>query len=542
MSKNFNLLLLHFPIIDRHPRTWICMKGPDLKNLCKELEQSVLKNQDWTRERASKEVSKRLNCSKGVIKRILQGKCEFYPIPVILELSKFSRSRKKILVDIEKNIESLKVNSASAKPIKAVRRINENLAKILGAFMADGSFSMQTIIEAKQMQDLDNIKRYLKKLQVRFSEGKATSRNKYYMGIQINKDNLKIMNEMIDYLHCPTQTHYSIELTEEYKDNVKSFKDWVKSEFDISPNRFAKMKQNAWRIIFSNKILARYLMTFFDVKPGPKTYDAFESKVLQQSTLGVRRAFAKGVLMFDGCVTKQNKISLDIRSKNLFESIKEIWEKDKIKFGERIYTRKHTGYYIREKSQNFFKLSTTERNRKSKLLMYFEKNTQKWKLLQWLAGDTTHTPIIKTGSGLSHDKILLVLKRIKLCDARFLENHFGCGHSTIRNYLKVLQNQGRIDLSNKPDSINDCVHKNTTVLLKKRFHKLLFKKIKEKLGTDKNFASFLDIKKGTLSAWRTRKNRMPVYILKEMCEVLNLDFNEASKNIAKTDREIAKII
>ena len=59
---------------------------------------------------------------------------------------------------------------------------------------------------------------------------------------------------------------------------------------------------------------------------------------------------------------------------------------------------------------------------------------------------------------------------------------------------------------------------------------------------DKNFAEFLVIQKGTLSAWRVRKNRIPFYMLKKMCESLELDLGKALTKVAKTDREIVEII
>jgi len=160
MSKKFNLSLLH-QSIDTHPRSWICLKGLRLKRLINRLEKDVLKSQGYCRESLSKKLSARLHCSYGVIKRILQGKSEFYPIPIILELSKMSSNRRRVLKNIKENIEYLKVNSASAKPIRAVSQLSENLAKILGAFMADGSLSIQIVIAAPCLEDLKTIKKQI---------------------------------------------------------------------------------------------------------------------------------------------------------------------------------------------------------------------------------------------------------------------------------------------------------------------------------------------------------------------------------------------
>lgn len=529
MSKKFNLLLLHSPM-DVHPRTWICLKGVKLRTIFKKLEREVIKNRGWCREKLSREIANRLHCCHNTIKRVLRRESEFYPIPIILKLLRYSKNKKKFLKKFKKNIEYLKVNSASAKVVKAVYKLNENLAKILGAFMADGSLSIQVVFAAPNLKDLKEVKSKLKRLKICYSIGYAPSRNQYYVSIRVNKNNYKLLNKVCSSHRYLTQTHYGIELSDEYRDNVEAFVKWIKDEFDINPNRFEK-RGNAWRVSFSNKILARYLMTFFKIKPGPKTSSAFEPKIIETSNLNTRKAFARGVLMFDGCVSIDKKILLSVRSKNLLNSIGKIWKEDKINFG------KATNCKRKEKT-----LFTTAENRKEKLLEYFEENTQKWKLLKWLSGDLTQTPVSKYKSSLSLEKVLKVLQKIKCCDAIFLKNYFKCSHSIVRTYLKILRDQGKIRLTNRPRYINECVDKNAMVLLKNKFHTLVFKEIREKFKKDKNFAEFLKVNKATLSAWRVRKNRIPLYVLEKMCRVLNINFNRISRNIIKTDREIAEVI
>lgn len=539
MSKKFNLLLLHQPG-DIHPRTWICLKNPELKTIVEDLEKDILENRGWCREKLSKEIANRLRCSRTVIKWILQGRREFYQISIIFELLKFSKNRKKFLKEVKKDIEYLKVNSASAKPVRAVYRLNENLAKILGAFMADGSLSIQVVIAAPYSKNLEEIEKRFTKLRIRYSTGNAPSRNQYYISIQANGNNFKLLNKVIHSFHPLTQTHYSIELSDEYKDNVEAFIKWIKDEFNITPNRFEK-RENAWRVSFSNKILARYLMTFFGVKPGLKAYSAFEPKIIEKSNLKFRKAFARGVLMFDGCVTGEKKISFGTVSRNLFTSIKQIWEKDNIKFGQSISERMDS--YNPRRSYTLFTLSTIVENQKEKLLKYFEPGTQKWKLLNWLYGDLNYTPILKTNSFLSLEKIMKILQKTKICDTFFLKNYFGYhSYSHVRSYIKILKDQGKIKLSNRPSSISKYASKNTTLLLKNKFHKLLFKKIRERFKKDQNCAKFLEIHKATFSAWRVRKNRIPLHILEKICKVLNLNFNKVFTNVEKTDREIVEII
>lgn len=538
MSKKFNLLSLH-QLEDVHPRTWICLKGPRLQIICKNLEKEILKDQGWCREKLSKEIAYRLKCAHTTVKQTLLGKHEFFPIPIITELLKLSKNKEKISKEIKNNIKYLKVNSASAKPIRAIYELNENLAKILGAFMADGSLSIQVVIAAYNYNDLEKAKSKLRGLKIHYSTGIAPSRNQNYISVQANKNNFQTLKKVLSSLNYLIQTHHSIELSDEYKDSVEAFVEWIKKEFDIIPNRFEK-RRNAWRVSFQNKILSRYLMRFFEVKPGPKAYYAFEPKIIKRSNLKLRRAFAKGVLMFDGCVTKDRKISLGTVSRDLSNSIKQIWKEDNIKFRESISER---GCYSKlNKNYILFTISTTAKNKKEKLLKYFEVHTQKWKLLNWLSGNLNYIPIIKEDYSLSLEKVFKFLQKTKVCDVIYLKNHFQCAHTTMYTYLRVLKNQGKIKLSNQPSKLNNYVSENTTIFLRDKYHQLLFKNIRKKFGRDKNFIKFIGIHKATFSSWRVKKNRIPVDILREICKILDLNFNKISKNIKEADREIAEII
>lgn len=529
MSIEFNLLELHSPD-DIHPRTWICIKGKKLETILKSLEKEVLLLHKLTRESLSREISSTLGCALGVVKQTLHGRGGTYAIPIVLELLKKSRYKNKFLKEIKKNIEFLKVNSASSKPIRAVTTLTPTLAKILGAFMADGSLSVQLIIASSDKKELLKVIPTLDKLICKYSIGASIARKQHYIAVQINKTNLDIVEKLKKFESLFLQHHYAIELTEEYKDNVDAFNRWLYEFFSIEPTSFYK-QNNAWRTIFSNKILARYLINFFDVIPGPKSYTAHEPISIKKSSLHIRRSFAQGVLMFDGCVTKAGKMSLCIKSRLLYESIKEIWTKDNINSGGG--TNKRNEWHI----------TTIEKNNKDKFYKYFEKNTQKNKLLKWIAGDTDSTPIINQNSShLSTVKLLDTLKEVKSCDISFLEKTFNRRQVTITYYLRILKNQGKIRISNTPREIANNITVTTSVLLKRDTHMLVFKKIREKFITDKNLSNILQIKKGTFSAWRKRKNRIPLLTLKEICSLIELDFALIKNQIDNTDRKIVELV
>ncbi|MDO8590864.1 MAG: hypothetical protein Q7R65_02700 [bacterium] len=500
-----------------------------MKTLIRELENEVLKNQKLTRESLSRELAQKFLCTNGVIKRILQGKCVFFPIPIILELTKRSRRKKTFLSRIKNDIEFLKINSASAKPIRAVRKLTRNLAKIIGAFMADGSLSVQIIFSAPTKGKLAKIQRKIVRLKIKSSFGYSKARKEHYISLQVNTKNIKTIQGLQNFSGLRIQTHYNIELTEEYKDNVEAFNKWIKEAFYIKPTNFQQRK-NAWRTIFSNKIIARFLMQFFEVIPGPKTYTAYEPVRVQKASLGIRKSFARGVLMFDGCVTKSGRITLSSKSQKLASAIKEIWMKDNIAHG-----------VMKKNKRDEWIVYTTSKNLNADLLDYFEPNTQKRKLLHWINGNNRIRPVIKKNLALSATKILLLLKKIKSCDISFLERHFKKRYTSIRHYLKILKNQKKIRISTRPSVWSHHINEKATVYLGEPTHNMFFAKIKEKLNLGKNAASILGVHKATFSAWKLKKNRIPVEILRQLCPLLNINFENLTKNITQTDRDIVEL-
>jgi len=524
MSNKFNLLLLNDESLDKHPRSWICIKGKGIKEIVSKIESTILFNNKINREKLSKIIAKNLDCNYVSIKNLLRGNSNFYPIPIILTLCKLSKKEKEFKIKIHNKIEYLKVNSASSKPIKSVKELSENLAKIVGAFCADGSLGMQFVISSKEKSKLIKLRK-LRKIK------KSPSRNEYYIPLQVNKDNYNEMLEMSgENKKFQIQTHYNLELTDEHKSSVDAFNKWLNEEFEIKPTTFYN-KENAWRTIFSNKILSRYLIKFFDILPGYKTDIIDEPKIIKNSNLKIRKEFAKGVLMFDGCVTKSKKIMFSSLSPYLANSIRDILTKDNLEVGTSINNRgEHTVY-------------TFVNNKPDKLLEYFEKGTKKWELLMWLNNQNFKSEQITYKKDLYEtNNIFELLKKVGVCDAEFLMRKLNYSHTTIRQHLLILKSKNIINLSNKPKKINEYISDKTTVLLKKQFHNHLFSEILQQFYSYEKFANFLEMHKATLSAWKVRKNRIPLYVIKNMCKSLDIPFKRVIENIYETDREIAEII
>lgn len=533
MSRDFNLFLLH-RTSDVHPRSWVCVSGNVLINIVSRLEKEILTAHKISREHLSKLLSGELHCARGVIKRLLQGKAPFYPIVVLQKLLERSPQPKVFYNKIQENISTLKVNSSSAKVVNAVYNLSGDLAKIIGAFAADGSLSVQLILSAPAQQSMEKLRTDLKRViqspKVRWSP----ARKQYYIAIQLNEHSRNLLTHLEDraYQDLLTQTHYVIELTDEYEDNVRAFARWMKTVFDIDPTSLGiKRKKRAWRVIFSNKIVARYLTEFFGMKSGSKTYTVGEPEVIKNSKLHIRKNFARGALMFDGCVTKGGRIMFSTKSRNFTIAMQEIWTKDKIAHGS--LSRNNRGEYT---------IGTIIPNITWRLLKYFEPETQKWKLLRWISGDEKAKPIIKEIWGISAHKILKLLKKIKSCDVNFLENHFKRRYTTIYHFLRILNRQKKVRVSNRPHFWSASISEQTTVRLEGRVHNVVFNHIKKRFGYYKNATNVLDIHKATFSAWKVRKNRIPIGTLRHICSLLDIDFQTIARAIIKTDRNIVELI
>jgi len=535
MSKKFNLWLLH-KLIDIHPRSWICVNGDRVNEFVYDLERTILNEKNITREKLSHIIANKLGCHFAIIKRLLQGKTEFYPIPVLLELCKLTKNGNKILSKIHSNIKYLKVNSASSKPLKSTKKLTIDLCKIIGAFMADGSLSFQLTIESKNESDLKLIENKLKILKYKFSKSYSKKRAKFFLSTNVNYENFDKLEYFIIKFSkkANIQTHYNIELMDEHKTSVEAFNNWIKKIFYILPTSFNK-RGNAWRTIFSNKIVARFLITYFGIKSGYKTDIAFEPKIIRNSNIRFRCAFALGVLTFDGSSTIAGNISFDTKSKNLFDSISDILTKINIKFGVK-------------SAKEIYGIFTYKNNDLRKLNNLFEKSTIKWlrfkESYKKTKGDEFELRYKKFAqSKITFDELTRILKQIKSCDIVFLTKYFNCAHTSVIHYLKILKNNNKIKLSSQPINFNpQFVSPKTMIYLNDDFHNEIFNKIKKEFGEYQKFGKYMNIHKATLSNWKLKKSRIPLPIIKKICNILNIDHSLISYNIEEVDRRIVEVI
>ncbi|MFW6311074.1 MAG: hypothetical protein ACOC1K_02440 [Nanoarchaeota archaeon] len=182
------------------------------------------------------------------------NKHPYIPLYILEELEKLSN------VNFSKNIQFLEYGVGSSKKrTRVVFNMDENLASMIGAFIADGH--------------------------LRFRNTKRGKR-------------------------------YEFVFREEYYSNVSVLARWINSSFDIGVQ--PKKEKNHYSIYISNKIIFRYFTKFFEFKPGKKTETVKIPSIIFNSSNKIKTALIKGILMFDGSVLRKNgQIDLLSRSKNL---------------------------------------------------------------------------------------------------------------------------------------------------------------------------------------------------------------------------------
>ncbi len=177
---------------------------------------------------------------------------------------------------ILKSIEYLRCNQFYSERIRCCNNLNKNLAKIIGAFCADG---------------------------------------------------------------CLSKSHM-IGWEEEHLSNLIALTKWIKScfkEVTIEPERRGR---NSYVIRFRSKIISRYIITFFKINPGKKTHIIRIPRIIRMSNFNIRKAFAVGVMTFEAGANSDGSISLYVCSKKFRDDVAKILKEDQLAINQSITNRK----------------------------------------------------------------------------------------------------------------------------------------------------------------------------------------------------------
>ncbi|MBN2067868.1 MAG: hypothetical protein JW744_05355 [Candidatus Diapherotrites archaeon] len=252
-------------------------------------------------------------------------------------------------------------------------------------------------------------------------------------------------------------------ITDGYWCNVKSFKNWVKNEFNLD-YKILKRDKNEWMIRFHNKVFTRYLRQIFGFCNGKKVYSVGEPEIIKNSNEEMRKAFALGALTFEAGLGMKNQIEFCVASKKFQEDICDILKLAGVRFHK---MKNPSGGYWR-----FWSNTLTEQET-IKWMELFEPQTEKWFKLHEAANgyqgkaDSIEEAIdildkvypSKPNSKVSLKKVLLAIKhlggahRYKIVDYLVAKGNFksygGKWAHGLRHYLDILKQANIISIERR---------------------------------------------------------------------------------------------
>ncbi len=273
----YDIFKLHDKDVDRNPNSWIEIQGKFLVKIMHSLVETIIDETNATQNQISSKISLKLKCGRSTIEKkisyIRRKTINWVPLCLIIELLNFLEKnernewKKYILADIE----YMKTNSSKCNVIKTINHNTKELAKILGAHVADG-----------------------------------------YLQIYTNKRGSK---------------NYIIKIVDFDIQAIKKLNFWFKTVFGIESKAIYSKKDNAWVIYYPSKIIARYFTKIFGIPSGKKSYSIEMPRILLKDSLDIQKEFLKGYLTFDGGVKLSGYIGFSTMSNKLRTSLENIIKK-----------------------------------------------------------------------------------------------------------------------------------------------------------------------------------------------------------------------
>lgn len=314
IQLNFDIFKLNISKEDVSPLYWICFKGKNLHKIIFRIFTEVQNSLKISKRKLILNISNLMNCGNTCVSDRIYNVKEKFPIIMIeklLELWKthLNKNNKQInnkKLEIIENTEYLIQNHPLSKPVLAVKKLTLPLCKLAGAHAADGSL----------------VKRY--------------------------------------------PSVHILKLSQKNKQYALVYAKLIRDVFNFEPNMHIEKKCYTVRV--SNKIIARYLGLFLDFPYGYKSKIVTIPKIIKNSSMCYQRAFACGIMSYEGSVEMTEVISYGGLSKILRDELIDIFVKSNLKVVKRNYKNK------------VFLFRTLKLNKEEarKWLSFFVENTEKW--------------------------------------------------------------------------------------------------------------------------------------------------------------------
>ena len=475
----FDLFKLHVPEEDKDPK-WSWIRASG-KDLSP-LVYSLIKeltNKNGTNNTAKKIKKLVPRLSLESILNYFWSKYERFPLVFLEALSEQFKNSMEIKQKIQDKIEILSISRYDSKPIKSVRKLSLTLCKIAGAHAADGSLWGE------------------------------------YNYQLIDGDRLAVMQ----------------------------FSKWLEEVFGYKINPVKTKGKNSYHVYFKSRIIGRYLNKFLDFPIGRKCEIVKEPIIIRKSPVKFRKAFALGVMTFDGGVDCRGMAALSGKSKGLVGNVHQILIKDQINVSPLKYFQYKEQYYFQS---NY---------RDPKLLQYFDNQSSKWyRLYELVYGFQGKIKTLKEAkmvfnktyskvaiSKVSFSDIIDIIINMDIFTNKEIilklkEKNIEITSSAIGVYLHLLRNAKII---HPFDDYKAQKHKvdNKNVRLNNNFRGYFFKEVMRKFEKQQELGDFLKRIQSVISNYIYGRRSIPLYDLKKMAKVIKIAENTLNKNIIKTTQK-----
>lgn len=315
---------------------------------------------------------------------------EWLPLIVISSLLELFKIRfcvpeeqlEEIKKQILNSVDQLKVLQNNSKPIKVAKKIDKNLAKIIGAFAADGNYYPPDMIRWE----------------------------------------------------------------DEYKEQLEILANWFYITFGIKLKiKPSKRNRKSFEMKFRNKIIGRYLEVFFGFKPVDKRYTVGEPELIKSQPLKIRKAFATGALMFDGSVNSDCTVSFSSVSKRFRDSVSEILLEDGINLSIPKKPNKSKRFGSSD-IWYFYTYRKIDVVQLKKLASYFERESMKRNVIDFYLGEfkisnISHFRFLfpKLRSKLQPDDLVNIIVKLENFDVYQLIGQTNLSRQILLRYLRILE-------------------------------------------------------------------------------------------------------
>jgi len=252
-----------------------------------------------------------------------------------------------------------------------------------------------------------------------------------------------------------TLTKNFLRITDGYKISLIKFNNWIEKIFGVKYIIKKVKNSNEWGISFHSGIIVSYMNKILEFPLGSKVYTVSEPKIIKNSELNLKKAFALGALTFEGGISIRNQVELCVASKGFRDSISEILNCLNINHVK-----------MENKSQDYWRLwsGNLSKEKAEKWSGLFEEETEKWYLLKNIVDgyrgkansfeealeilDRVYPP--KSASKVCIRDILLAIKEFNkstryelvdyLCKKKNINSFGGRWAHSLSPYISVLKN------------------------------------------------------------------------------------------------------